>query len=63
MDTMPKQSKSLTLKNLSWSEYLVLFNKKHNPLMTSVGTVEVKVQNEEFDPNGLPKNFTDKYQG
>ena len=31
--------------------------------MTSIGTVEVKVQNEEFDPNGLPKNFTDKYQG
>ena len=60
---MPRQSKSPTLKNLSWSEYIKLFNAKHNPMMTSVGVVEVKVQNEEFDPNGLPKNFTDKYQG
>jgi hypothetical protein len=47
MDTTPKQSKSLTLKNLSWSEYLVLFNKKHNPLMTSVGTVEVKIDEKK----------------
>jgi len=46
----------------SWVEYLTVFNEIHNStLVTSIGTVEVSV-NEEFDPNGLPKNFTDKYQ-
>ena len=47
MDTTPKQLKLQTLNNLSWSEYLVLFNKKHNPLMTSVGTVEVKIDEKK----------------
>jgi len=47
----------------SWVEYLTVFNEIHNStLVTSIGTIKVKVQNEEFDPNGLPKNFTDKYQ-
>jgi len=35
------------LKNSSWSEFLVLFNAKHNPMLTSVGTVEVIVDEKK----------------
>lgn len=47
MDTTPRQSKSPTLKNLSWSEYIKLFNAKHNPMITSVGVVEVIVDEKK----------------
>jgi|MDTE01.2.fsa_nt_gb hypothetical protein len=48
---MQKQSRSKRkipwkLKKASWSEFLVLFNKKHNPqLVTKLGKVNVKTKN------------------
>ena len=47
MDTTPKQLKLQTLNNLSWSEYIKLFNAKHNPMLTSVGSVEVRVDEKK----------------
>ena len=53
MDTMPRQLKLKSqtfLKKASWSEFIKLFNQVHNPLLTSVGVVEVKVD-EKKDNN------------
>ena len=41
-----RRKKSLKLQKVSWSEFIVLFNKKHNPeLQTQVGIVNVKTKN------------------
>ena len=54
MDTTPKQLKLQTLNNLSWSEYIKLFNAKHNPMLTSVGIVKVKInEKRENGPGSL----------
>ena len=38
------------LKKLSWSEWISLFNRIHNPFMfTSVGTIKVKIDDKEED--------------
>ena len=53
MDTMPRQLKlksQTLLKKASWSEFIKLFNQVHNPLLTSVGVVEVKI-GEKKDNN------------
>ncbi len=53
MDTTPRQLKLRSqtfLKKASWSEFLKVFNQIHNPLLTSVGVVEVKVD-EKKDNN------------
>ena len=48
---MQKQSRSkrkipLKLKKANWSEFIVLFNKKHNPhLKAQMGIVNVKTKN------------------
>ena len=48
MDITPRQLKSQTfLKKASWSEFIKLFNQKHNSLLTSVGVVEVKVDEKK----------------
>ncbi len=45
MDITQKPSK-LNLKKASWSEFIKLFNAKHNKeLNTSVGVVNVKTKN------------------
>ena len=53
MDTMPRQLKlksQMFLKKASWSEFIKLFNQTHNPMLTSVGVVEVKID-EKKDNN------------
>jgi len=49
MDTMQKQlrrKKSKKLKTTSFSEWIKVFNKKHNShLNTSIGVVNVKTKN------------------
>jgi predicted protein tyrosine phosphatase len=41
-----KRKIPLKLQEVSWSEFIVLFNKKHNPeLQTQVGIVNVKTKN------------------
>ena len=50
MDTTPRQLKlksQMLLKKASWSEFIKLFNQVHNPLLTSVGVVEVKVDEKK----------------
>ena len=50
MDTTPRQLKlksQTLLKKASWSEFIKLFNQIHNPLLTSVGVVEVKVDEKK----------------
>mgnify|MGYP005988955045 CR=1 FL=1 len=50
MDTTPRQFKlksQIFLKKASWSEFIELFNQKHNPMLTSVGVVEVKVDEKK----------------
>ena len=48
MGITPRQLKSQTLlKKASWSEFIKLFNQKHNSLLTSVGVVEVKVDEKK----------------
>jgi hypothetical protein len=53
MGTTPRQLKLKSqthLKKASWSEFIKLFNKTHNPMLTSVGIVEVIV-NEKKNSN------------
>ena len=52
MGTTPKQSKlKQQLSKSSWSEFIKLFNAKHNPMMTSVGVVEVIIdEKKDSDP-------------
>jgi len=53
MDTTPRQLKlksQTLLKKASWSEFIKLFNKTHNTMLTSVGVVEVKID-EKKDNN------------
>ena len=50
MDTMPRQSKPKSqtiLKKASWPEFIKLFNAKHNSMLTSVGIVEVIIDEEK----------------
>jgi len=53
MDTTPRQLKLKSptlLKKASWSEFIKLFNQTHNSMLTSVGIVEVIV-NEKKNSN------------
>ena len=46
----PSRSTLNKLKKLSWSEWISLFNRIHNPFMfTSVGTIKVKIDDKEKD--------------
>lgn len=57
MDTTPRQLKLRSqtfLKKASWSEFIKLFNEKHNSMLTSVGVVEVKI--DEKKNNDSQKN-------
>ena len=49
MVIMPKLSSLKTqLKKASWSEWIKVFNRVHNPTMfTSVGTIEVKINEKK----------------
>ena len=50
MDTTPRQLKLKSptlLKKASWSEFIKLFNQTHNSMLTSVGVVEVKVDEKK----------------
>ena len=48
MATTPKRLKlKQQLSKSSWSEFIKLFNAKHNPMMTSVGVVEVIIDEKE----------------
>ena len=49
MGTTQKPSKA-KWKKASWSEWISLFNRIHNPFMfTSVGTIKVKIDDKEED--------------
>ena len=50
MDTTPRQLKlksQTLLKKASWSEFIKLFNKKHNSMFTSVGVIEVVIDEKK----------------
>ena len=60
MQKPSKLKRQLFLKRASWSVWIREFNKKHNPtLFTSVGVVEVRV-NEKKNSNTKKSKKTDR---